>query len=1581
MLNYLKDNNPLYQDIVIDVSNISDDETMVGNNTDVTNINTASNDNEEISDEGSRTQNDTSVLELETTANPLDVFRSSANETTLMSHTPTETEIDNEILTLAPGQGKKPISILNDENCEMLAHPHLFPKGKFGFNVQRNVKLSPSKYFNQRLLNYTQKFASDPDYIFFANSVIQQVSLTSQINVAMRKVAASNLNAGMLSQNFKETVKQFIANDKAFAFMSTVKGTPAYWKKFQQEVLAMVKQLGPPTFFLTLSCADLRWNELISIIYKLKGQNVTNEFIENLSYHERCDLLNSNPVLVARHFQYRVEVFFKEIVLDGPLGKTTYYAIRVEFQVRGSPHIHSFLWILNAPTLTPETKSEYVEFVDKIIKVCLPSQQEDPELFNLVKTYQLHRHSKTCRKYKNTPCRFHFGKFFSERTIVSEPLPQELPQEQKRTILSLRKEVLSKVRTYINENLNPSKRNFFNPDAENFSPVPTIDEILNELDIPKNDYEYALSVSEDDDFHLYLKRDSNACFVNNYFTEGLKAWQANLDIQPVFNYYKAVTYMCAYLSKTEDEVSHAMNQAVQEAFENDLDKYQQMKSIAHAYVSKREVSVQEAVYLSMPELWLRKVFPGVTFANTNVPEKRFRMCLSENEISELPEDSTSIFKKNMLDRYCDRPTNNYANGIYVSVSNMCYAEFLRFYSIMYVENKENDCQPNELVDDLVESNHPTNGYPNIVPLLSSRDKLKCRKVPLVLRLHEPNRNKHPEDYAHHLLMLYYPFRNENELLSQEHNSYTQKLFEPGVVEMIERNRALIQPYSGLVDDALVRFRTDITLNMNDFEQQENDETNAELESNTANNNDESDDEANEDTVPFRAAIPMESILLPDNEINTRIRSLNPQQREIFDVIHKWGRNFVKNLSSKDPKIVEPFHIFLTGGGGVGKSHLLTTIYHSLSKLLMYRGGEPTKQRILVLAPTGVAAINVNGTTIHTGLIIPTKKLFPLNAMSKQNLQKKLACVEIIMIDEISMVPSRLFRNIDSRLREIFSSDKPFGGKSVLLCGDLYQLPPIYRDPIYKADCSSMQSIVGFELWRSFQMAELTEVMRQRDDIDFVDLLNQVRLGELDEEKEELLKSRFITKDSPDYPANITHIYAENKPVDLYNLQMLEKLPTEKHLILAQDEVPKNLTRSDLNFIENAKARDTGGLARIIEMKVGARVLISKNIDIADRLVNGQVGTVMRFKFDCNNKISGFYVKLDDVTAGKKGSNLDSVCRENNWTLIERAESTFATRKNKQKSPMVRRTQFPLILSYACTSHKVQGLTLQSAVVSFELFGQRYFNEGQMYVNLSRVTDINGLFLIGEYSRNAIRVNTEAGLEYERLRRNCCLQKVQTFSSVSTSPKHLNISLLNIRSMNKHAVDLKKSENLMNSDLLCLTETQLSPTSDTSGIDQTLNGFNIEYNNNSINRFQNTACCTNSSIQILECNKAAGYTLIKFKKETFSSRPISLLILYRPPNSSRNTFREELLQLTSYDDVDIIVGDFNIDALDPTNQDLNEILSSFKMIVNEPTHLAGGLLDHVYIKTSFISQREVNCFIKDIYFSDHDGVCFTIMSDS
>ena len=129
--------------------------------------------------------------------------------------------------------------------CEELAFPYLFPNGKFKYKVEREIKLSPVKYFNQRLLNITQMFASDPDYVFSGLSVAQQMKLQSQINIALKKVCTSRITAGMLSNNFSDTVKYFIANDEAYHFTNTIKGTPVYWKRFLYEVLAMVNPSNP----------------------------------------------------------------------------------------------------------------------------------------------------------------------------------------------------------------------------------------------------------------------------------------------------------------------------------------------------------------------------------------------------------------------------------------------------------------------------------------------------------------------------------------------------------------------------------------------------------------------------------------------------------------------------------------------------------------------------------------------------------------------------------------------------------------------------------------------------------------------------------------------------------------------------------------------------------------------------------------------------------------------------------------------------------------------------------------------------------------------------------------------------------------------------------------------------------------------------------------------------------------------------------------------------------------------------------------------------------------------------------------
>ena len=162
--------------------------------------------------------------------------------------------------------------------------PYLFRNGKFGYKLEREFKLSPIKYFNQKLFNFTQMFAPDPDHVFFFSlPVTQQIKLQSEINITLEKVCTGCVTAGILSNNFSDTVKSFIANDEAYPFMNTIKGTPVY------NILPMVKQLGIPAFFIILNRVYLHWNELISIIAKSKRKNLHEEHINEIKYFEQYD--------------------------------------------------------------------------------------------------------------------------------------------------------------------------------------------------------------------------------------------------------------------------------------------------------------------------------------------------------------------------------------------------------------------------------------------------------------------------------------------------------------------------------------------------------------------------------------------------------------------------------------------------------------------------------------------------------------------------------------------------------------------------------------------------------------------------------------------------------------------------------------------------------------------------------------------------------------------------------------------------------------------------------------------------------------------------------------------------------------------------------------------------------------------------------------------------------------------------------------------------------------------------------------------------------------------------------------------
>ena len=198
----------------------------------------------------------------------------------------------------------------------------------------------------------------------------------------------------------------------------------------------------------------------------------------------------------------------------------------------------------------------------------------------MVNFYQRHTHSKTCRKYKHIKCRFNFGQFFTNRTIIAEPLPDDIADELKQPILEKQKEILTSVKEKINSVLNSSK-------PEDYDPNLTEADIFNSLGITQEEYYNALSISPDSDYDLHLKRPLDSCFINNYFVAGIKGFAANVDLQPVFNHYKCITYVCSYFTKDETECSQAIMNAAKEARADNMTVAEGLRKIGAAFLFTR----------------------------------------------------------------------------------------------------------------------------------------------------------------------------------------------------------------------------------------------------------------------------------------------------------------------------------------------------------------------------------------------------------------------------------------------------------------------------------------------------------------------------------------------------------------------------------------------------------------------------------------------------------------------------------------------------------------------------------------------------------------------------------------------------------------------------------------------------------------------------------------------------------------------------------------------------------------------------------------------------------------------------------
>ncbi len=397
------------------------------------------------------------------------------------------------------------------------------------------------------------------------------------------------------------------------------------------------------------------------------------------------------------------------------------------------------------------------------------------------------------------------------------------------------------------------------------------------------------------------------------------------------------------------------------------------------------------------------------------------------------------------------------------------------------------------------------------------------------------------------------------------------------------------------------------------------------------------------------------------------------------------------------------HIFLTGKAGTGK----TTFLRELRKIL--------PKRMVVVAPTGIAAINAQGTTIHSffqlsfGPHIPgtQRKKDKRYHFRKQKI-RLLRSIDLVVIDEISMVRADELDAIDEVLRQYRDYSKPFGGVQMLMIGDMQQLPPVAKDEEWRLLSPYYQTPYFFSSrvlqQTEFVTVELTHVYRQSDPL-FLDLLNKVRTNTADERTLELLNKRYIPDFRPPKEDGYIRLTTHNYQADNINKSELEALPSAVKTFKA---------RVKGDFPESSFPTD-GTLL----LKIGAQVMFVKNDSSVDKAYyNGMLGEVVEFENDVIRVLPHGGDTVLDI-GHEQWENIRYSIDEKTKEVTEEVIGVFS--------------QYPLKTAWAITVHKSQGLTFEKAIIDVH----HSFAHGQTYVALSRCKTLGGMVLSTPVPRGAI----------------------------------------------------------------------------------------------------------------------------------------------------------------------------------------------------------------------------------------------------
>ncbi|XP_062573153.1 uncharacterized protein LOC134235086, partial [Saccostrea cucullata] len=1117
-LSFLKENNQWYKNVVIE-SIREDDMEIPGQMTDCEEENEESN------------ENDDQMIAFDTCLQPVDVAQE------VLDH------YFDDVYNIAPGEGKNPVRMLQEPGNEAKAFPCHFPSGRFSWNEERSQKLTLSRYFNNRVMNADNRFAKDTNYIFFSQYMSELNQVIEKTQISLRKSLSKCSSGKPVTANMLQdpsTLSSLLRNDEAIRFMQPIRGTPAYWATAQKDLFAMLRQLGIPTWFCSFSAAEYRWNDAVRAILRQQGDDRNPDEME---WSEKNEVLRCNPVTVARMFEHRFQVFHREVILSPcePIGKVVDFFQRVEFQQRGSPHMHCLYWVANAPNIDSDGEEVVCNFIDKYVTCGIPSEIDDAELRKSVLDVQQHskNHSKSCKK-KGTDCRFNFPRPPSQRTFITisseeeniDTCKSETEVREEKVNKAYAKEILISVWDKI----------------QNDGEGKTTREVFDDLSLTQELYEEAYNMLTARR-SIVLQRNPNEVWTNQYNQCLLKCWDANMDIQFVLDPFSCIVYIVSYISKSEREMGMLLKQTKIEAEEGNLNARQTMKKIGSAYLHHREVSAQEAVYrvcnLKMKECSRKVVFipVGDNPLRLSKPLSLIKKKSNDEEIiSDEDDDENDIWMTNIIERYENRPDKPMFH-------DMCLANFCSEFRVLaksQVPKKENE---------------------NVFELQNGKGYVqrRTRTQHAVIRYPRFNVENMSEKYHRSILQLFLPYRTDKQLKPPGFELY-EDFYETGHVkikgtrrlqsvksivdlnrshyaqneqsldiaqEAYEMNGEPEDAWSRICPETEVLRREGIAQRKENTVQQENDgEAIPDMES-----------EMNNADVLYH----VHQNVISRDEMLPVLQNLNEKQSEIFYLLREWC------LAKINGKKCEPLHLFVTGGAGTGKSHLIKAIHYEASHLLSRMTSEPEKVTVLLSAFTGTAAFNIGGNTLHH-LFSLTKYLplpyEPLGEQSLSEMRVKIGDIQILIIDEISMVYKKLLYYVHERLVQIKKCKDPFGGVCVIAVGDFYQLPPVKQrknERLYKENLT-----YPVDYWFDcFKVIELNEIMRQKEDASFAEWLNSLRVRQTNEpltEEQNLMLERCLREG----PEDVLHVFCTNEEVNTFNLTMIRKTCEDLLEIDAED---------------------------------------------------------------------------------------------------------------------------------------------------------------------------------------------------------------------------------------------------------------------------------------------------------------------------------------------------------------------------------------------------------------------------------------------